>query len=327
LGAWHGGLAQFGHGGLAQFGHGSLAQFGHGSLTRMETLLGIDLGGTKIAAAAVQDGNIVAKVVVPTPKDGADSVFAAMIEAAKEVLKTAPANRVGVGVPGPLDFKKGEIKFAPNISGMINAPVVAALSAGLGLPVELENDANAAGLAEHTYGAGRGVSSSYFITISTGIGGGIIINDRVWRGANGIAGEIGHVIALPGGVVAGSGVSGALEAVASGTAMARDASYAFARPVDTRELFDLAKQGEFRALKIVDQAARYIGNVIADLQKNLDPELFILGGGVSEVGDFFLDKIRAVAVVEARGFAEPVIRKALLGSDAGVIGAALAARE
>ena len=293
----------------------------------METLIGIDLGGTKIAAAAVQDGKIIAKVVIPTPKDGADSVFAAMIEAAKEVLKTAPATRVGIGVPGPLDFKRGEIKFAPNINGIVNAPVVAVLQAGLGLHIELENDANAAGLAEHTYGAGRGASSSYFITISTGIGGGIILNNRVWRGANGIAGEIGHIISLPGGVVAGSGVSGALEAVASGTAMARDATYAFARAVDTKELFVMAQNGEFRAEKIVDQAARYIGCAIADLQKNLDPEVFVLGGGVSEVGNFFLDKIRRVAEAEAKGFAVPVIRKALLGSDAGVIGAALAARE
>ncbi len=293
----------------------------------MQTLLGIDLGGTKIAAAAVQNGKIIAKVIIPTPKDGAQSVFAAMIEAAKEVLKTAPASRVGVGVPGPLDFKKGEIKFAPNINGIINAPVVAAISAGLGLPVELENDANAAGLAEHTYGAGRGASSSYFITISTGIGGGIIINDRVWRGANGIAGEIGHITALPGGVIAGSGVSGALEAVASGTAMARDATYAYARPVDTKELFAMAEAGDWKALKIVNQAAFYIGTAIGDLQKNLDPEVFVLGGGVSEVGDFFLDKIRAVAEDGAKGFAIPVIRKAVLGSDAGVIGAALAARE
>jgi glucokinase len=293
----------------------------------METLIGIDLGGTKIAAAAVQDGKIIAKTIIPTPKDGAESVFAAMIEAAKEILKTVPGTRIGIGVPGPLDFKKGEIKFAPNINGIVNAPVVAKLQAGLGLHIELENDANAAGLAEHTYGAGRGASSSYFITISTGIGGGIILNNRVWRGANGIAGEIGHVIALPGGVVAGSGVSGALEAVASGTAMARDATYAFARPVDTKELFVMAQAGEFRAVKIVDQAARYIGCAIADLQKNLDPEVFVLGGGVSEVGEFFLSKIRAVAEAEAKGFAVPVIRKAILGSDAGVIGAALAARE
>jgi glucokinase len=294
----------------------------------METLLGMDLGGTKIAVAAVRDGQITSKIVVPTPKGGWRSVFDAMIEAGLEVMKTAPdIAAIGVGVPGPIDFKRGVVKFAPNIPGFTEAPVTQALSEGLGRKIELENDANAAGLAEHSYGAGRGASSSIFITISTGIGGGIILNDRIWRGANGIAGEVGHIVALPGGVIAGSGVAGALEAVASGTAIARDASFAFARPMDTREVFELAESGDWKALKIVDQAARYIGSAIADMQKTYDPEVFVLGGGVSEVGDFFLNKIRAAALDGAKGFAEPVIRKAVLGGDAGVIGAALAARD
>jgi glucokinase len=294
----------------------------------METLLGIDLGGTKIAVAAVREGKITHKVVVPTPRDGWRSVFDAMIEAGKEVLRAAPeVAAIGVGVPGPIDFKRGVVKFAPNIPGFIEAPVTESLSAGFGRRIELENDANAAGLAEHAHGAGQGATSSIFITISTGIGGGIILNDRIWRGANGIAGEVGHIVALPGGVVAGSGVAGALEAVASGTAIARDATYAFARPMDTKEVFALAQGGDWKALRIVDQAAMYIGRAIADMQKTYDPEVFVLGGGVSEVGDFFLDKIRAAALDGAKGFAEPVIRKALLGGDAGVIGAALAARD
>jgi glucokinase len=294
----------------------------------METLLGIDLGGTKIAVAAVRDGKITSKVVVPTPRDGWRSVFDAMIEAGKEVMRAAPdIAAIGVGVPGPIDFKRGVVKFAPNIPGFDDAPVTESLSAGFGRKIELENDANAAGLAEHAFGAGRGATSSIFITISTGIGGGIILNDRIWRGANGIAGEVGHIVALPGGVVAGSGVAGALEAVASGTAIARDASYAFARPMDTREVFALAQDGDWKALRIIDQAAMYIGRAIADMQKTYDPEVFVLGGGVAEVGEFFLEKIRVAAVDGARGFAEPVIRKAVLGGDAGVIGAALAARD
>jgi glucokinase len=293
-----------------------------------ETLLGIDLGGTKIAVAAVRQGQIVSKVVVPTPKGGWRSVFDAMIEAGKEVMHAVPdIAAIGVGVPGPIDFKRGVVKFAPNIPGFTEAPVTDALSQGFGRKIELENDANAAGLAEHAYGAGKGATSSIFITISTGIGGGIILNDRIWRGANGVAGEIGHIVALPGGPVAGSGVSGALEAVASGTAIARDATFAFAREMDTREVFELAQSGDPKALKIIDQAAWYIGSAIGDMQKTYDPEVFVLGGGVSEVGDFFLDKIRAAALDGAKGFADPVVRKAVLGGDAGVIGAALAARD
>jgi glucokinase len=294
-----------------------------------ETLLGIDLGGTKIAVAAVQDGVIQHKIVVPTPKEGWQCVVDAMLEAGREIMKLE-ANIAGIGVctPGPIDFKTGVVKFAPNIPGFENAPIKSSLEAGFARHVEIENDANAAGLAEHVYGAARGASSSVFVTVSTGIGGGIVFNNRVWRGANGIAGEIGHVVALPGGPLAGSGVHGALEAVASGTAISRDANFAhgYGRNISTREVFELAQQGEEKCLKIVNQAAHYVGVAIADMQKVYDPEIFVLGGGVSEVGDFYLDKVRAAAKVNARGFAVPVIRKAVMGSDAGVIGAALSAR-
>ncbi len=297
-----------------------------------QTLLGLDLGGTKIAVAAIrttqtENGSIVEKRVIPTPKEGYSSVFAAMVAAGQEVINAVGGvDGIGVGVPGPIDFQKGEVIFAPNIPGFVNAPVVQMLSEGFGRKIELENDANAAGLAEHVLGAGHGAHSSIFITVSTGIGGGIIIHDRVWRGANGVAGEIGHIVALPGGVMAGSGVSGALEAVASGTALARDATYAFARPMDTRELFALAQAGDWKAVKIIDQGAYYLGVAIADLQKTIDPEVFVLGGGISEVGDFYLDKVRKFATEASGGFGQTIIKKAVLGSDAGVIGAALSAR-
>ena len=292
-----------------------------------ETLLGIDLGGTKIAVAAVKDGQIVQKTVIPTPKDGWRAVCEAMLEAGRGIVgAVGPVAGIGVGVPGPIDFKLGVVKFTPNIYDFQNVPVRDVLVAGFGQAIELENDANAAGLAEHVYGAGQDASSSVYITVSTGIGGGIIINDRVWRGAHGIAGEIGHATVLPGGPIDGSGVRGALEAMASGTAIAKDATFAFSRPVTTREAFELAQAGDAKALKIVDQAAHYLGTAIGDLQKVLDPEVFVLGGGVSEVGDFFLDRVRAAAAESARGYAEVVIRKAVLGVDTGVIGAALAGR-
>jgi glucokinase len=297
-----------------------------------ETLLGIDLGGTKIAVAAVRDGIIIEKKIVSTPKEGWASVCAQMIETGLEVIAAVrettggEVSGIGVGTPGPIDFATGVVKFAPNIPGFENAPIVATLSKGFGRKIEIENDANAAGLAEHVYGAAQAASSSIFITVSSGVGGGIIIHDRVWRGAHGVAGEVGHIVSLPGGPIAGSGVSGALEAFSSGTAIAKDCTYAYSRPVTTREAFELAQAGDARAVKIIDQAARYLGSAIADFQKVIDPEVFVLGGGVSEVGDFFLDKVRAVAEDGARGFAIPVIYAAKLGTDAGVIGAALAGR-
>lgn len=291
-----------------------------------EALLGIDLGGTKIAVAVVRDGKIVKKIVTPTPKEGQEAVFAEIVRVGLELMREFEVTAIGLGTPGPLDFVKGIVKFAPNIHGFENAPIVEALSRGFGRHVELENDANAAGLAEHVYGAARGAQSSVYYTVSTGIGGGIILNDRVWRGANGIAGEIGHTISIPGGPFCGSGIAGTLEAVASGPAIARDASMALGRPVSTKEAFDAAKAGNVKALRVVDQAARYLGSSIADVQKFLDPEIFVVGGGVAEAGDFYLDRVRAAANSELDGFTPAIIRKAVLGTDAGVIGAALAAR-
>ncbi len=296
--------------------------------TDTQNYLGIDLGGTKIAVAILSGETIVHKLVVPTPTTGFEAVAAAMIAAGQQVMQESNTQvaAIGVGVPGPIDFKTGTIIFAPNIYGLENAAVKARLEQGFSRPVELENDANAAGLAEHVLGAARVANSSIFITVSTGIGGGIIFNNRVWRGANGIAGEIGHISSLPGGPLAGSGVDGALEAVASGSAIARDASFALNKTISTREAFELAQAGNPKALKIINLAARHLGIGIADMQKVLDPEMFVLGGGVSEVGAFFLDKVQAAAEEHAGQFAPVKIQKAMLGGDAGVIGAALSAK-
>ncbi|HEX2863748.1 MAG TPA: ROK family protein, partial [Deinococcales bacterium] len=266
------------------------------------------------------------KLVTPTPKEGQEAVFAEIVRVGQELIAEYPVAGIGIGTPGPLDFRTGTVIFAPNIHGFENAPIVEALSRGFGRHVELENDANAAGLAEHVLGAARGAHSSVYYTVSTGIGGGIIINDRVWRGANGIAGEIGHTVSIPGGPFCGSGIAGTLEAMAAGPAIARDASMALGRPVSTKEAFDEAKAGNRKALLVVDQAARYLGSSIANIQKFLDPEIFVVGGGVAEVGDFYLDRVRTAAQAELDGFAPAIVRKATLGTDAGVIGAALSAR-
>ncbi|MBB6098801.1 glucokinase [Deinobacterium chartae] len=292
-----------------------------------QTLVGVDLGGTKIAVAGLLDGRIVNKLVEPTPKAGWQSVLDQMAVQVQEVLRELPGvQRIGVGVPGPLDFKNGVVKFAPNIYGFDHVPLVSYLQDKLGLPVVMENDANAAALGEFVYGAAQDAESAIYVTISTGIGGGIVFDGRVWRGANGIAGEIGHMIALPGATVSGAGQAGGLEALASGTAIARDASYAIGRKVTTAEAFQLAQDGHKVARAIVENAMRYIGIALADLQKSFDPEVFVLGGGVAEVGEYFFRHVQAAADEYAAGFAPVVIRKAVLGVNAGVIGAALAAR-
>jgi glucokinase len=288
--------------------------------------LGIDLGGTKIAAALVDDGRILAAERAATPQTGFSDVRDAMVALARRLLEGRDDVRaIGVGSPGPLDLATGTILFAPNIPGMDDAPIVAGLRERLDLPVVLENDANAAGYAEHLYGAARELTSSVYVTISTGIGGGLFVGERVVRGAHGVAGEIGHMTVLPGGPVGGDGHDGSLEALAAGRSIARDGSYVFGRPMETAEVFERARAGDAKALRIVDNAATFTGIGLANLVKIVDPDAFVIGGGMSQVGPFYLDRIRAAAERYLVGWPPPVLLPARLGTEAGVIGAAAVA--
>ncbi|GAA5535142.1 ROK family protein [Deinococcus aluminii] len=290
--------------------------------------IGVDVGGTKIATGILRGGELQDRQVQPTPETGWEAVLDAVAARVRELQARHPeVRRVGVGVPGPLDLARTRVKFAPNIYGFTDVPLVDGLQARLGQRVVLENDAKAAALAEAHLGAARGTESSVYVTVSTGIGAGIVLNGRIWRGRHGIAGELGHVTVMPGGPVSGAGLDGALEAVASGTAIARDASYALNRDVSTAEAFALAAQGQPAARRIVQQALKHIGVALADLQKLLDPEVFVIGGGVASVGEMFFQGVRAAAEEYAGPFAPVTIRPALLGTNAGVIGAALAAQQ
>ena len=288
--------------------------------------LGVDVGGTKIAYGALSGGTLLEHFSDPTPETGAPAVLDQIAARLRELLTRYPGAPVGVGVPGPLTPDRLRVKFAPNIYGFQDVALVEGLRDRLGLTVTLENDAKAAALAEAHLGAGRGAQSCVFVTVSTGIGAGVVLGGRLWRGRNGVAGELGHIRALPGGPVSGAGQSGALEAVASGTAIARDASYALNREVSTAEAFALAEQGHPVARRVVEQAMGYIGTALADLQKVLDPEVFVLGGGVANVGDYFFQGVQRAADEAAQGFAPVTLRRAGLGTDAGVMGAALAGR-
>ena len=288
-----------------------------------EPLIGLDLGGTKIAGAVVLNGKILYKQIVPTPQDSAASVVNAMLELIQELLEFSPDTKlIGVGTPGSVDHQNGIVRFAANLPGFINLPLQDMLSKRLNKTVTLENDAKAAAIAEHVYGAAQNANSSMFITISTGIGGAIVQNNRIWYGAKGIAGEIGHLKTQT-----ASDQFSAFEHLASGTAIARDASTVFKRTMQTKEVFELAKSGNQSALKIIELAALRIGHLIADLQLIVDPEVFVLGGGVSQAGSFFLERIAIAANNHATDFAQVCIRQAALGTDAGMIGAAYLAEQ
>ncbi len=296
----------------------------------MRATIGVDIGATKIAFGLLKDEQLLEKITIPTPIEGWRSVLGSIVSTIRLLEKSNPETReaaIGVGVPGTLDRARTEVLFAPNIHGFENVPIVSYLTEHLGRPVELENDANAAALAEANLGAAKHASSSMFITISTGIGGSIIVDGRLWRGFHGIAGEIGHTTTVPGGPIPPSGIAGALEAVASGTAIERDATFAFRRPTSVAEVFRLAQAKDKTAEQVVHAAMRYLGMAIADVQKLLDPEVFVIGGGVTSVGPYFFTHVQRYANKFAKGFSDVTILPAQFGVDAGVIGAAIAARQ
>jgi glucokinase len=294
----------------------------------MRATIGVDIGATKIAFGVLKDQQLLERTTIPTPTDGWRSVLGSIVSTIKRIERSNPeAHEVGVGVPGTHNRARTEVLFAPNIHGFENVPLVAYLTEHLGRPVGLENDANAAAIAEGILGAARHASSSMFITISTGIGGSIMVDGQLWRGFHGFAGEIGHTIMVPGGPIPPSGIAGALEAVASGTAIERDATFAFRRPTSVAEVFRLAQDHDQMAERIVHTAMRYLGMAIADVQKLLDPQVFVIGGGVASVGPYFYNHVQQYANEFAKGFSEVTILPAKFGVDAGVIGAALAARQ
>ena len=288
--------------------------------------IGIDIGGTKIAVGLLVGGELHDFHSAPTPDTGWPAVLDAAAALVRPLLERHPGvQTVGLGIPGPISTDRQRVVFAPNIYGFTDVPVVEGLHERLGVNISMENDAKVAALAEATLGAARGSSSSVYITVSTGIGSGIVLGGRLWRGFHGVAGELGHVVSVTGGPISGAGQPGTLEAVASGTAIARDASYALNREVSTAEAFALAQSGDRLAGLVVRAAMTRIGLAIADVQKILDPEVIVIGGGVAGVGPYFFGHVQAAADEAAAGFARPQIRPALLGGQAGVIGAALSA--
>ncbi|MFN3392629.1 MAG: ROK family protein [Meiothermus ruber] len=292
------------------------------------SVVGIDLGGTKIMAGVFSEGVIKAKVTVPTPEEGGQAVIEAMAQAAKAAIEAAgvAVQAIGLGTPGPLDFKRGRIKFAPNIANFTDFPIVELLEQATGYKVYMENDANAAALAEHKLGAAQGAESTLYMTVSTGVGGGFVWGNKVLRGVNGQGGEIGHITMQPGGPLCGCGLDGCLEALATGPAMERMALASFKREMSTRELFALFQQGDPRASRIVLQAASWVGIALASLVKCYDPEVIVLGGGVAlNAGPAYLEEVQRSYQRYMENWITPPLHLAKLGSEAGLLGAALTA--
>lgn len=316
--------------------------------------IGVDLGGTNLRIAAVGDeGKVLEKVTTGTRvKEGRDVVIGEMTDAirtlAAKFRATGDLLGVGIGVPGIIDMGSGMLHESPNLPGWHDYPVRDEIERRLGTPIVLENDANSAALGESWLGAAREYDDMCMLTLGTGVGGGIVLGGRVWHGMNGMVAELGHLNVEPEGPACGCGSRGCVEQFASATALVRMAKEAVASgrapelaramtdnpEFSAKVLHQAAQQGDTTAQGIFRQAGRGLGIVLAGLVNTLNLPIYVIGGGVASAWDMFspamLEEIRARSFVYratapdkvAPGQPRTLIAPALLGSDAGLVGAA-----
>lgn len=313
-------------------------------MTGQGEAIGIDVGGTKINAFRVaRDGTIVARMDARTPADDEELTLSTMVELARGLL-TPDVLAVGVGAAGMVDTSTGVMRFAPNLAWR-DLPLAARIRDALDLPCQVDNDANTAAYAEYRFGAGRGYRHLLLVTVGTGIGGGIVSDGRLFRGSNGFAAEIGHIVVEPDGPVCGCGNRGCWEQIAAGRAIDRLGREEARRHegsmllrlaggdperVTGRLVTEAARRGDGAARRVFSEAGRRLGQGIAGLVNVLDPQVVVVGGGAIVAGDLLLEPARAAFVdaVEGPGYRPLVpLVAAELGNDAGAVGAAALALE
>jgi glucokinase len=274
------------------------------SLQRSSSVhLGVDIGGTKCAVVLGDgQGNIVGRLEQATSDElgywpEAGKTLSAMIThlCSNSNIKTSALTSVGVSCGGPLNSRTGRILNPPNLPGWDDADIVSYLTSELGVDrVFLENDANATAIAEHRWGAGIDVPNLAYLTCGTGIGAGIILEGKIYRGKNDLAGEIGHAVVVPGGTLCLCGKRGCLEALASGSAIGRIGAERFCRPgMSGKSVIELAKSGNTAARDIIQSAAYYLGIGIANLLQTLDLNMVIIGSLAAYAGELYMDTVRA----------------------------------
>jgi glucokinase len=283
-------------------------------------VLGVDIGGTKIAAGVVDaNAQVLESVVVPTrAAEGFAVSYAQLLSAIQATLRD-DISAIGICAPGPLNPKTGAIINPPNLPGWVDVLLGQQISRAYRLPCRVENDANAAGLAEARFGAARGYSIVFYVTVGTGIGTGIIFDGKIYHGKNGQAGEGGHVtIDYRSPVTCKCGLTGCIEALASGTAIARRAG------LSAEAVGRAAAQGDPLAFEVLDETALMLGAWLGGIVSLLDPDIIVIGGGVSQMGEPLFSRLRRI--VPARSInqfaGETPIVPAALGVNVGILGAA-----
>jgi glucokinase len=307
---------------------------------------GIDVGGTKIAGGVVDDdGKVLAHATVESPAEQVEAIEEAIVGLVTELRAEHPIEAVGVGAAGYVDSSRSTVLFAPNLAWR-QVDLRAELEPRLDLPVVIENDANAAAWGEFTYGAGHDVDDLLLVTVGTGIGGGLVLDGELYRGAFGVGGEIGHLRVVRDGQLCGCGKHGCLEQYASGSALVRNTRAAASggghaadalveraggdpHAIDGPMITAAARAGDPFAVEQLVSLGRWLGEGIAALATILDPAAVAVGGGVGEAGDLILEPLRVsfarhLSGLPYRPLAE--VRRATLGNQAGLIGAADLAR-
>ncbi len=282
-------------------------------------IAGIDLGGTQVRLAlARSDGRITHSVRTRTAQLGTPRGLAEW--ASQQVVRRGGGGLVrhaAIGAPGPIDSEKGVLVNPPNLLGWKNVPLAAILGEALGCPVEVENDANVAGLGEFYQGAGRGSRTMIYITWSTGVGGALILDGQLFRGAHGAAGEVGHMVLDPDGPLDACGQRGCVEAFCGGRSLSGHGAASAA------ELFKAAAEGDAESSAVVRRAATYMGHALVNLTNLFDPDVIVIGGGVTQswgqVAPVMEQVMRASPFIgPAR---RPRLRRGRLGDRAGQVGA------
>ncbi|MEH7234957.1 ROK family protein [Bacillus sp. JJ1562] len=316
----------------------------------MEYSIGIDIGGTKIAAGIInREGNVLLKKVFSTPQETKDSIIHLLeniIFSLSETAKTEGKRLVGIGIgtAGQIDFEKGKVlSGTANIKDWNDVALRDILSKKTNLPIYIENDVNVLALAEQQFGAGRNVENLICLALGTGVGGGVITGGKLLRGAWGGGAELGHITVDMNGPLCNCGFQGCVEVYSSGTGIARmmreeldsysesvrnsELLYYQKHPeeVSSRLVFELLNSGNEVAEKVVDTAINALSYAIVSMVHTFNPSMIILGGGVLRDGEWFIQKIRErVATIGIRSLVDPVdIKGTQLGNDAGLIGAAI----
>lgn len=314
----------------------------------MGLTIGVDIGGTKVAAGVVDEsGKVIEQTRRDTPAHDSDGAVEAIVEVIHELSKSHVVEAVGVGAAGWIDADRTTVLFAPNLAWR-DEPLRERVAHAVGLPVLIENDGNTAAWAEFRFGAGRGVDDSMVLfTIGTGVGGGLIIDGEVLRGSHGIAGEIGHARSVPDGHHCRCGRRGCLEQYASGSALVRFAREAAendpgsaglllemsggaAKDITGPMVTRAAMAGDAAAVAAFEQVGYWLGPALADVVQVVDPQVLVIGGGVAEAGDLLLspaERSYRQALAERGRLPVAEVRLAVMGNAAGLIGAADLARE